>query len=58
VIARKDAVMRWHENASLRYKKANERLEAMLRARDANIELVRKELALLSADIQKRKASY
>jgi len=58
VIARKDAVMRWHENVSLRYKKANERLEAMLRARDANLELVREELALLHTDIQNKIASY
>ena len=58
VIARKDAVMRWHENVSLRYKEANERLEAMLRARDANLELVREELALLHTDIQNKIASY
>ena len=58
VIARKDAVMRWHENVSLRYKEANERQEAMLRARDANLELVREELALLHTDIQNKIASY
>jgi len=58
VIARKDAVMRWHENVSLRYKEENERLEAMLRARDANLELVREELALLHTDIQNKIASY
>jgi chromosome segregation ATPase len=58
VIARKDAVMRWHENMSLRYKEANERQEAMLRARDANLELVHKELALFYIDIQKKIATY